>query len=237
LEQKVTQSSALPASLAFTAMTPEEFVKGFYIERQNLIDTYFNGDSKTDVSSSIADLKLDEKGIERLRQILNATLRDAFYTVLLGLDGEANIGGKQIMYKIFDEEDNELSGGDIEAFAYEYFHNNKVQVDKGEADFIATLTYLTPEQGGRSTPASSGYRPQVKFDFAEMQTSGQQIFIDRKIVFPGDTVEAEIKIISVDYFAGQLKEKMKFEFLEGSRVIGTGKIKHILNSKLRQASR
>ena len=219
-------------------MTPEEFVKGFYQERKQLIDTYFNADSQTDVSSLIADLKLDERGNERIRQILHSSLRDAFYTVLLGLDGEASIGDTQTMYRLLDEEGNELTGGDIEAYAYEYFHNNKVQVDKGEADFIATLTYLTPEQGGRSTPVfSTGYRPQIKFDFDEMQTSGQQTFIDRSIVFPGDTVEAEIRIISVEHFAGRLKEKMKFDFREGSRIIGTGEIKHILNIELRQASR
>ena len=219
-------------------MTPEEFVKGFYQERKQLIDTYFNADSQSDVSSLIADLKLDERGNERIRQILHSSLRDAFYTVLLGLDGEASIGDTQTMYRLLDEEGNELTGGDIEAYAYEYFHNNKVQVDKGEADFIATLTYLTPEQGGRSTPVfSTGYRPQIKFDFDEMQTSGQQTFIDRSIVFPGDTVEAEIRIISVEHFAGRLKEKMKFDFREGSRIIGTGEIKHILNIELRQASR
>ncbi len=70
-----------------------------------------------------------------------------------------------------------------------------------------------------------------------METSGQQTFIDKKIVYPGDIVEAEIKIISVDYFAGQLKEKMNFDIREGSKVIGTGQIKHILNDKLKQASR
>lgn len=218
-------------------MTAEEFVKAFYQERQSLIDIYFNADSKSDVFDLIRSLNLDDKGTERIRQILNSALRDTFYTILLGLDGEASIGDKQILYKLFDEENNELTGGEIEVFAYEYFHNNKLQVDKSNADFIATLTYLTAEQGGRKTPAFSGYRPQVKFEFAEMQTSGQQTFIDRQIVYPGDTVEAEIKIISVDYFAGQLKEKMSFEFREGSTVIGTGQIKHILNDKLRQASR
>lgn len=217
-------------------MTADEFVKGFYLERQSLIDTYFNADSKTEVSALIQSLNLDDKGTERLRQILNCSLRDTFYTILLGLDGEASIGGKQTMYKLFDEENNELTCGGIEAFAYDYFHNNKLQIDKGEADFIATLTYLTTEQGGRQTPAFSGYRPQVKFEFAEMQTSGQQTFIDRKIVYPGDTVEAEIKIISVDYFAGHLKENMNFDFREGSRIIGNGQIKYILNEKLRQVS-
>ncbi|WP_316818033.1 hypothetical protein [Pedobacter nyackensis] len=101
-------------------------------------------------------------------------------------------------------------------------------------DFIATLTYKTTEQGGRKTPAMSGYRPQVKFDFEEMQTSGQQTFINRELVFPGETVDAEIRILGVDYFANKLTEGMEFEFREGSRVIGTGKIKIIINDKLKK---
>ncbi|PRD46153.1 EF-Tu C-terminal domain-related protein [Sphingobacterium haloxyli] len=176
---------------------------------------------------------LDDKGKERLRQILGGSLRDTLYTILLGLDGDASIGDNQTCYKLFDENDNELTGGEIDVAAYEYFHNNKFQIDKGEADFIATLTYFTKEQGGRQTPAFSGYHPQVKFEFSEMQTSGQQTFIDRTTVYPGDTVEAEIKIIAIEHFAGLLNDKMKFDFREGSRIIGTGQIKHIINNQLR----
>jgi len=104
------------------------------------------------------------------------------------------------------------------------------------ADFIATLTYKTAEEGGRKTAAKSGYRPQIKFHFEAMQTSGQQTFINREVVFPGDTVEAEIKILSIEYFANKLTENMKFEFREGARVIGTGIIKHIINDKLRKGN-
>ncbi|MBL7789729.1 MAG: hypothetical protein JNL75_07895 [Chitinophagales bacterium] len=104
-------------------------------------------------------------------------------------------------------------------------------------DFIAILSYRTTDEGGRLTPAKSGYRPQVKFDFTEMQTSGQQTFIDKDTVFPGDTVEAKIKILSPDYFAGCLTEGMQFEFREGATVIGTGEIKYIVNDKLEKASR
>lgn len=105
-----------------------------------------------------------------------------------------------------------------------------------KTDFIAQLKYKTTESGGRQTPAFSGYRPQVKFDFDEMQTSGQQTFIDKEIVLPGDTVKAKIKILSPDYFAGRLTEGMSFEFREGSRIIGTGEIKCIVNDKLEIAS-
>ena len=106
-----------------------------------------------------------------------------------------------------------------------------------KTDFIATLTYRTSEQGGRNTPAKSGYRPQVKFDFEEMQTSGQQTFIGRDLVFPGETVDAEIRIIAVEYFANKLTEGMEFEFREGARVIGTGKIKAIINERLKFTKR
>ena len=217
-------------------MTPEEFVKNFYLERKSLVDLYLSSDNKTDVSKLIEDLQLDEEKSEKIRQILYGVLRDAFYTTLLGLDGEAQIGERQEIFKIEDENGNELTGGEIEGFAWEYFHNNKMELNNSSADFIATLTYKTTEQGGRKTPAKSGYRPQVKFDFEEMQTSGQQTFIDRELVFPGDIVEAEIKIISVDYFVNKLTEKMKFEFREGATVIGTGIIKHIINDKLKKAS-
>jgi hypothetical protein len=218
-------------------MTSEDFVKNFYLERKSLVDLYLSSSKNSDVSKLIADLQLDEQKTERLRQVLNGVLRDAFYTTLLGLDGEAQIGERQETYKIEDENGNELTGGEIEGFAWEYFHNNKMELDNSSADFIATLKYNTAEQGERKTVAKTGYRPQVKFDFEEMQTSGQQTFIDREFVFPGDTVEAEIKILSVDYFANKLTEKMEFEFREGAKVIGTGVIKHIINDKLKKTSR
>lgn len=104
-------------------------------------------------------------------------------------------------------------------------------------DFIAELKYLTAEEGGRQTPAFSGYRPQVKFDFDEMQTSGQQTFLNKDTVYPGDTVEAAIRIISIEHFANTLTEGLTFEFREGSRVIGTGKIVDILNDRLIKACR
>ena len=103
------------------------------------------------------------------------------------------------------------------------------------ADFIAELKYLTTEEGGRKTPALSGYRPQVKFDFSVMETSGQQTFLNKKIVYPGDTVLAAIKIVSVTSFANSLKVGMTFEIREGSKIVGHGKITELLNLSLKKA--
>lgn len=101
-------------------------------------------------------------------------------------------------------------------------------------DFIAILHYLPTEKGGRSTLALSGYRPQVKFPFSDQQTSGQQHFLNKEKVHPGETVTAAIRIISVEYFAGKLFKGLTFEFLEGSRLIGTGTITEIINEQLRK---
>lgn len=110
-------------------MTPEEFVKGFYLEQKTLVDMYFNPNGQTDVSKLIQSLNLNSERTETLRQILMAALRDALYTTLLGLDGEAQIGGRQETYIIKDQNGNELTGGEIEGFAWEYFHNNKLETD------------------------------------------------------------------------------------------------------------
>lgn len=64
-----------------------------------------------------------------------------------------------------------------------------------------------------------------------MQTSGQQTFLNKELVYPGDEVEAEIAIVSVDFFQNQLKEGMDFEFREGHAIItGTfNEMQHTLN--------
>jgi len=99
-------------------------------------------------------------------------------------------------------------------------------------DFTAKLKYLTSEQGGRKTPAHSGYRPQVKFDFTEMQTSGQQVFLDKEKVYPGEEVTAEITISTPELFKNKLWIGMEYEFREGDRIIGTGEILKIFNKDL-----
>lgn len=99
-------------------------------------------------------------------------------------------------------------------------------------DFIAELHYRTFEQGGRQTPAFSGYRPQIKFSFSEMQTSGQQKFIGIEEVAPGGIVKAEITLASPDFFLNALSIGLNFEFREGATIIGTGVILEILSKDL-----
>ena len=109
-------------------MTTEEFVKNFYQEKQNILNSCFDNQSeyRTLVSTKIEELNLDKFQTEKLKEVISSLLTDTFYTILLGLDGSASIGNSQESFKIFDEDDNLISeGGDLEGFAYEYFHENK----------------------------------------------------------------------------------------------------------------
>ncbi|MGB0871049.1 MAG: hypothetical protein ACPGSD_15770 [Flavobacteriales bacterium] len=55
-----------------------------------------------------------------MENIMDVALTDVFYTILLGIDGCASIGGVQEDYELKDENGNLLSG-DIEGYAYDYF--------------------------------------------------------------------------------------------------------------------
>jgi hypothetical protein len=111
------------------------------------------------------------------------------------------------------------------------------KVNKGEPDFIARVTYLTTQEGGRTAYAASGYRPHVKFEGRKELTSGEQLFIEKEKVFPGETATAEIRIVTPHFFKNYLFVGQPFEFGEGPRVIGHGEVLEIINRELQRASR
>jgi hypothetical protein len=104
-------------------MTPKQFVEGFFFEKQHLMDLYFNSNEQTAVFELIKSLDLDPERKQILKKVVDGALTDAFYTILLGLDGEAQIGNRHEAYSLQDEEGNELTGGEIENYAWEYFQN------------------------------------------------------------------------------------------------------------------
>jgi hypothetical protein len=114
---------------------------------------------------------------------------------------------------------------------------NVKRVDKGDPDFIAKVSYLTTEEGGRKGFAASGYRPHVKFDGRKELTSGEQLFTDREKVFPGETAMAEIRILAKEIFKNYLYTGQHFSFSEGARLIGRGQIIEVINLELLAASR
>ena len=65
-------------------------------------------------------------GKDDLYKLIDSVMTDAYYTLLLGLDGEASLGGKQISYKIYDEKETLLNKcGEIEEHAFTYFMESR----------------------------------------------------------------------------------------------------------------
>ena len=119
--KSTTSPSCKPLPASFLKMTAKEFVENFKLEKDSLLKEFTNIESQTEVQKLIQSMKLNEEQAEFLKEVLNSTLLDTFYTILLGLDGCSMIGESQQLYEIKDENGNLLSG-EIEGYAYEYFH-------------------------------------------------------------------------------------------------------------------
>jgi hypothetical protein len=70
-------------------------------------------------------LGLNDSDIQRFKPMIEEVLGDAFYTLLLGLDGAASIGGIQVDYEIKNESGELIVGGkgDLEAIAWRFFRS------------------------------------------------------------------------------------------------------------------
>jgi len=102
-------------------MNTEELVKAFYTEKQDFLKEYLSENPESEVGQLIKSLNLTDEQNVIMEKVMNSTLTDVFYTILLGLDGCASIGGIQELYELKDENGNLLTG-EIDGYAYEYFH-------------------------------------------------------------------------------------------------------------------
>lgn len=104
-------------------MNADEFALHCRREKDALVNDYFKRGSQTSVGVKINNLQLGESQLKLLREIIDGALTDAFYSLLMGLDGCGSIGGDQQTYEIYDESGALISEcGDLEAAAYEHFH-------------------------------------------------------------------------------------------------------------------
>lgn len=104
-------------------ISSEEFVSEFYELKSQLERNYFSGNNENSRLSELVNAGLTDEQINIIKNITSDLLTDTLYTILLGLDGCASIGNKQIDYKLLDECGNEITGN-IESFAWEKFHNH-----------------------------------------------------------------------------------------------------------------
>jgi elongation factor Tu-like protein len=94
-------------------------------------------------------------------------------------------------------------------------------------DAEATVTFLTAVDGGRSTPAFSGYRPQ--FHYAGADWDALNTYPDVTQVDPGDTVRVLLNFLSPDQHLGKVVVGTPFLLREGRRIVAYGSITKILD--------
>ncbi len=107
-------------------MDAKTFAANWAKQKDELIDEFLSPESECHVQELIGGLRLDSTQLAQLRSVLDAALTDTMYGLLLGLDGEASIGGDQRTYRIIDADNEELIAdeGELEAAAYESFHGD-----------------------------------------------------------------------------------------------------------------
>lgn len=93
-------------------------------------------------------------------------------------------------------------------------------------DAEVEVTFLSAENGGRSGPAVSGYRPQLHYDGRDWDAV--QTFSGRDEAAPGETVRAYLSFLGPELHAGRIRPCMPFLVREGSRVVGYGVVLRVL---------
>jgi hypothetical protein len=104
-------------------MTSREFAQLWYDEKEALVSEFMNTDSQSAVAATVVGLGLSPGQLQGLKRLIDHALTDTMYTLLLGLDGCASIGGQQETYGLFSPSGDQLSGdGRLEGAAWEVFY-------------------------------------------------------------------------------------------------------------------
>jgi elongation factor Tu len=100
-------------------------------------------------------------------------------------------------------------------------------------DIEVEITFLTPEDGGRHTPARQGYRPQFYYDGHDWDAA--HTYIGTEEVQPGQTVRAYLSFLSPHMQVGRNYPGLEFLIREGSRTVARGRVLQVLD--LEQSAR
>ncbi|MDR1962258.1 MAG: elongation factor Tu [Planctomycetaceae bacterium] len=90
-------------------------------------------------------------------------------------------------------------------------------------DFEAEVYVLSKEEGGRSTPFFSGYRPQFYFRTTDV-TGALSLLGDAEMCMPGDNVKLKVELIS----PVAMEDGVRFAIREGGRTVGSGVVTKVL---------
>jgi hypothetical protein len=104
-------------------VTPREFALACVAQKAQMLRFYSDPSQETAVARVLDDLQLTEETRAGVLKALDLALTDAFYSLLLALDGCAALGSEQEQYRLYAA-DGQLLTGELEAHAFEVFHGD-----------------------------------------------------------------------------------------------------------------
>lgn len=107
-------------------MKSKEFALAVREERDALLSMYADPAGGSTVADHLAAADLTSNQRLETLAAIEAAVSDAFYTLLLALDGSASLGGSQQSFVLSDEGGDVIANGDgrLEAAAWEAFYGN-----------------------------------------------------------------------------------------------------------------
>jgi len=103
----------------------DEFVSRWRREKDTLLSLFTDASSGASVARLIAGLGLSAEQEAGVAQAMDAVIADTMYTLLLGLDGAAGLGGVQESFRICTEKGSPVAEpGELEAAAWRHFHGD-----------------------------------------------------------------------------------------------------------------
>lgn len=104
-------------------MNADDFVAAWRRERDELLSIFTDPASQSETARLFAELKLNPDQQAKLVMALGAALTDTFYTLLMGIDGAASVGGIQEQFRLSTSDGTLVANpGELEVAAYEHFH-------------------------------------------------------------------------------------------------------------------
>ncbi len=90
-------------------------------------------------------------------------------------------------------------------------------------EFEGEVYVLSKEEGGRSTPFFSGYRPQFYFRTTDV-TGSLELMGGAEMCMPGDNAKLHVKLI----YPIAMTDNVRFAIREGGRTVGSGVVTKII---------
>jgi translation elongation factor EF-Tu-like GTPase len=99
----------------------------------------------------------------------------------------------------------------------------------------AQIVFLSTEEGGKRNPVTTGYRCQFRYDGQDW--FGLQTFPGKGQVYPGETANAYVTVLSPEDHKGKLLVGKAFQLVEGSHIVANGIVTRIIELETRKSAR